>query len=114
MKSLKALLMGYSNTEYKTIDAEEAKLMMDNQEVIIIDVREENEYTRGHVPNSILIPLSTIKEENDILPEKEKTILVYCRSGSRSAKAAKILSHMGYKHIYNFGGILDWPYDIEK
>lgn len=121
MKSLKAIIIGLflagcssGTANYETITAKEAKEMIDNQEVVIIDVREESEYQEGHIKDSILIPLSTIKEENTLLPDKEQTLLVYCRSGNRSAKAAKKLADLGYKHVYDFGGIIDWPYDIEK
>ncbi|WP_028043458.1 rhodanese-like domain-containing protein [Candidatus Stoquefichus massiliensis] len=121
MKSLKTLLTGLflvgcttGSGSYETISAKEAKEMMETQDVVIIDVREESEYQDGHIQNSILIPLSTIKEGNTQLPDKEQTILVYCRSGNRSAKAAKKLVNLGYEHIYDFGGIIDWPYDIEK
>lgn len=121
MKSLKTLLTGLflvgcttGARNYKTIAAKEAKEMMDNQEVVIIDVREESEYQEGHIQDSILIPLSTIKEGNTQLPDKDQTVLVYCRSGNRSAKAAKKLVNLGYTHVYDFGGIIDWPYDVVK
>lgn len=121
MKSLKTLLTGLflvgcttNSGSYETISAKKAKEMMDTQEVTILDVREESEYQQGHIKDSLLIPLSTIKEGNTHLPSKQQTILVYCRSGNRSAKTAKKLVNLGYEHIYDFGGILDWPYDIEK
>lgn len=121
MKGLKAMIAGLlltgcasTSASYETITAKEAKDMMETQEVVIIDVREESEYKEGHIKSSILIPLSTIKDGNAQLPSKDQTILVYCRSGARSAKAAKKLSNLGYEHIYDFGGIIDWPYDIEK
>ena len=120
MRSLKSLIAGFflvgctSGTQYQTIDAKAALEMMENQDVVIVDVREENEYKQGHIKDSILIPLSTINENNQNLPDKDQTILVYCRSGNRSAKAAKKLANMGYENIYDFGGIIDWPYDIEK
>lgn len=121
MKSLKTLLTGLflvgcatGSGNYETISAKEAKEMMDMQEVVIIDVREESEYREGHIKDSILIPLSTIKEGNTLLPDKEKTVLVYCRSGNRSAKAAKTLVSLGYTYVYDFGGIIDWPYDVKK
>lgn len=121
MKSLKALIAGLflvgctsGSANYETIDAKEAKEMMETQEVVILDVREESEYQEGHIQDSILIPLSTIKEGNTKLPDKDQTILVYCRSGNRSAKAAKTLVNLGYTHVYDFGGIIDWPYDIVK
>lgn len=119
MKSIKALLAGLiltgcSSQGYQTINAEKAKTMMEDNNIVVVDVREEDEYLQGHIENAVLIPLSTIKEDNQLLPNKETTILVYCRSGSRSAKAAKKLMNLGYQSIYDFGGIINWPYDIIK
>ena len=120
MKSLKAMITGLflvgctSSATYETISAKQAKEMMETQDVMIIDVREESEYQQGHIKDAQLIPLSQIQESNQELPDKEETILVYCRSGNRSAKAAKKLTQLGYKHIYDFGGINQWPYEIQK
>ncbi len=121
MKSLKTFIAGLfligctnSSSNYQTINAQSAKDMMENQDVEIIDVREESEYQAGHIPGAQLIPLSTIQSGNSALPSKEKTLLIYCRSGNRSAKAAKKFVKLGYQHVYDFGGIIDWPYEIEK
>lgn len=102
------------NTAYHKIDAKEAKQMMENQDVIIVDVRREDEYAKGHIPHAVLVPNETIKEEaQEKLPDKNATYLVYCRSGNRSAQASKTLIEAGYQNIYDFGGIQDWPYEIE-
>lgn len=118
MKSLKALLAGFllagcSSQSYQTIQAKEAKEMMEDKNVVVIDVREADEYQQGHIVNAILIPLSSLAD-SELLPDQEQTILVYCRSGKRSAKAAKKLASLGYQNVYDFGGILDWPYDLSK
>lgn len=101
-------------SEYVTITAEEAKNMMDsNSELIILDVRTKEEYNSGHIEESILIPNNEILEQaEEKLLNKDATILVYCRSGRRSAMAAQELSDLGYTNVYDFGGILDWSYDI--
>lgn len=120
MKNLKAIVTGLflvgctSSTTYETISPQQAKEMMDTQDVIILDVRERSEYQQGHIKNAQLIPLSQIQANHQALPDKNQTLLVYCRSGNRSAKAAKKLIKLGYTHIYDFGGILNWPYEIEK
>ena len=120
MKSLKAMITGLflvgctSSVTYETISAKDAKEMMGTQDVVILDVREESEYQQGHIREAQLIPLSQIQENNQELPDKDQTVLVYCRSGSRSAKAAQKLVKLGYTHVYDFGGINDWPYEIEK
>jgi rhodanese-related sulfurtransferase len=94
------------------ISAAKAKEMMDTQEVIIVDVRTQAEYDEGFIPNAILIPNESIDGEPMELVDKDATILVYCRSGNRSAQAAKKLVDLGYTNVYDFGGIIDWPYEI--
>ena len=100
---------------YQKISQEKAKEMMDTQEVLILDVREQDEYDSGHIPGAVLLPVGTIDEESAaaVIPEKDTTVLVYCRSGNRSKRAAKALAELGYTGIYEFGGINTWPYDIE-
>ena len=97
------------------ITAQEAKQLMDTQEgYIILDVREQEEFDQGHIPGAILIPYTQTEEmAPQMLPDKEQLILVYCRSGRRSKIAAEALVELGYTNIREFGGILDWPYEIE-
>lgn len=103
---------GESVEGYHKISAEEAHDMMQKDPVIIVDVRQPSEYAKGHVPGAILLPDDKIESKaKEALPDKEKTILVYCRSGRRSKAAAEHLIRMGYTHVYDFGGILDWPYE---
>lgn len=100
---------------YKKISAEEAKSMMDRGEGRIIDVREPSEYAGGHVPGAELLPLGNIKAgEPESLQDKEEVLLLYCRSGNRSAQAARKLIEYGYTNVYDFGGIIDWPYEVVK
>ncbi|HBH12310.1 MAG: Sulfurtransferase [Clostridiales bacterium 38_11] len=104
------------NAAYIKITAQEAKEIIDTKEnVIVVDVRTAEEYAEGHIPNSMLIPGTQIGDlAPDMLPDLDQTILVYCRSGNRSAAAAKVLIEMGYTNIMDFGGIKDWPYEIVK
>ena len=99
--------------EYHKITAMEAKERMDSgDDIIILDVRTQDEYEESHIPGAILIPNETIGTEMpDQLPDAGQEILVYCRSGNRSAQAAKKLVEAGYTKIYDFGGIMDWPYE---
>ena len=101
---------------YVNITAEEAKQIMDTEEAyIILDVREQDEYDAGHIPEAILIPYTQIEEKaNEMLPDKDQLILVHCRSGRRSKLAAEALAELGYTNIKEFGGIIDWPYEVEK
>ena len=100
---------------YRNITAEDAKKIMDTEEgYIILDVRTQEEYDEGHIPGAILIPGTEIemRAEED-MPDKDQLLLVYCRSGRRSKQAAEILVELGYTNVMEFGGILDWPYEIE-
>lgn len=105
-----------ADNSYQQITQEEAKEMMDTQEVIILDVREQNEYDSGHIPGAILLPVGTIDENTAaaVIPEKDSTVLVYCRSGNRSKTASSALAELGYTNIYEFGGINTWPYQTES
>lgn len=101
---------------YINISAEKAKEMIDKSEYgVILDVRSLEEYNEGHIKEAILLPGSEIKEKVEaIIPDKDEVVLLYCRSGRRSAAAAKELIDMGYANVYDFGGIIDWPYEIVK
>jgi len=101
---------------YKQISMAEAKeIMSTEEEFIILDVRTQEEYADGHIPGAICVPNETIGTEPPVeLPDKEKKILVYCRSGNRSRQAAAKLAAMGYSNIVEFGGIMDWNGEIEK
>ena len=100
---------------YVNITAEEAKQIMDSEEgYIILDVRTQEEYDEGHIPGAIVISHEEIAEKaEEVLTDKEQLILVYCRSGRRSKIAAEALVELGYTNIKEFGGISDWPYEVE-
>ena len=100
---------------YMNITAGEAKQIMDSEEgYIILDVRTQEEYDEGHIPGAILIPNTEIEvRAEEELPDKDQLILVYCRSGQRSKLAAEILVELDYTNIREFGGIIDWPYEVE-
>ncbi len=101
---------------YEQITAEEAKTIMDTeQDYIIIDARTEEEFAEGHIENAILIPEYEIENRAEKeLPDKDALILVYCRSGRRSKIASEELVKLGYTNVKEFGGIIDWPYEIVK
>ena len=107
---------GGNGGSYQQISQEEAKNMMDTQEVVVLDVREQDEYDSGHIPGAVLLPVGTINEEtaSAVIPEKDDTVLVYCRSGNRSKTASAALAGLGYTSIYEFGGINTWSYEIEQ
>ena len=101
--------------DYRQISMEEAmKLMETEQGYIILDVRSQEEFDQGHIPGAILIPDTEINARaEEVLPDKDQLILVYCRSGRRSKLAAADLAELGYTNIKEFGGIIDWPYEVE-
>lgn len=101
---------------YEQITAEKAKSIMDTKtDYIIIDARTQEEFAEGHIENAILIPEYEIavRAEKE-LPDKDTLILVYCRSGRRSKIASEELVKLGYTNVKEFGGIIDWPYEIVK
>ena len=101
---------------YDQITAEEAKTIMDTEtDYIIIDARTQQEFDEGHIEGAILIPEYEIAERAEKeLPDKDQLILVYCRSGRRSKIASGELVNLGYTNVKEFGGIIDWPYEIVK
>jgi rhodanese-related sulfurtransferase len=101
---------------YTNLKQEEAKKnLAADKSIVLLDVRTPEEYAVGHIPGSILIPLDTLENEAEKkLTDKDATIYIYCRSGNRSASASEILADLGYKNIYNIGGIATWPYETEK
>lgn len=106
-----------NTASYQQITAEEAKSMMEEQpDAVILDVREQDEYDAGHIPGAVLLPVGTINQETaaSAILEKDTVVLVYCRSGNRSKTASQALADLGYTQIYEFGGIKDWPYEVER
>lgn len=101
---------------YEQISGEEAKKIMDSETgYIIIDARTQEEFDEGHIENAILIPEYEISERAEKeLPDKNQLILVYCRSGRRSKIAAQALVELGYTNVKEFGGIIDWKYEVVK
>lgn len=104
------------NTMYIRINAKEAKEILESEKnVILLDVRTLEEYKERHIEGSILLPYDEIGiQAREVLPDKEAIILIYCRSGRRSAVASIELIDMGYNKVYDFGGIMDWPYETIK
>ena len=104
------------NQDMKKIIPLEAKFMMDeNPDAIVLDVRDLEEYlSDGHIPGALLIPLSDLAARAEVeLPDKDALILVHCKSGSRSARAALLLDELGYTQVYDFGGLNKWPFELE-
>lgn len=99
---------------YSKITAEEAKAKLDAGGATVVDVRTAEEYADKHIPGAVLVPVESIGEEPPAaLPDKDAVLLVHCRTGVRSRQASEKLAALGYTQVYDFGGIVDWPYETE-
>jgi rhodanese-related sulfurtransferase len=100
--------------EYRRITASEAKQMMDEHpNAVIVDVRTEDEYNAKRIPGAVLLPdFDILEKAHEVLPDKNALILIYCRTGRRTVPAAYNLIDLGYTNVYDFGGIVDWVYEV--
>lgn len=101
---------------YREIAADEAlKMKQNDRQVMLVDVRTPGEYREGHIPDAVNLPLDMLADiHEEAIPSKQETLIVYCRSGARSRTAAGLLVSLGYERVLDLGGIIDWPYDIER
>lgn len=107
-------ITGCSAGSYTDVSVDEAKEMIHNGEVEVIDVRTPEEFAAGHIPGAKLVPLQVLESMQSEL-NKERKYVVVCRSGNRSTEASGILAENGFKNIYNMtGGMNEWTYDIEQ
>ena len=99
---------------WHTISHAEAQQLMDEtDDYILLDVRTEEEFNEGTIKGAILIPGSELRDRAEAeLPDKDAVILVFCRSGRRSAAAAELLASLGYTNVYDIGGIIGWPQEL--
>jgi len=104
------MIAGCGGNEPKHITQDEAQAMIaSNPDAIILDVRTPEEYEKEHIPDALLVPIDDLRAEDfSKLPDKDAMILVYCWTGRRAEDSAKILVEHGYKHVYEFGGLVDW------
>ena len=105
----------YSNfytSGYEKLDQASAyEQLQSDSSIQLVDVREPSEFSTGYIAGAQLIPLGTIESNFEAaIPDKDAKIFVYCRSGNRSAQAAKKLVDLGYTNVFDIGGILDWEY----
>lgn len=98
---------------YKKISFKQAKELLDNEpDIVMLDVRDEDEYITGHPTEAHLLPVDCINEESikEFLKTKDTPVMVYCRTGVRSAEAAEYLGGIGYTRVYDLGSLIGWPY----
>ena len=101
-----------SESVIQTLNSEEVSEIIQDESLIIIDVRTEEEYESGHIEKAINIPYTEI--ESKVNYDKDQAIAVYCRTGVRSSEAAKTLEKMGYTKIYNLGGVENIDVELTK
>lgn len=101
-----------STSAYAKITADEAQAMMDASSPTIVDVRTAQEYADGHIPGAINIPVESIGSDKPTeLADTDADLIVYCRTGVRSKQASDKLVELGYRHVNDMGGIVDWTGD---
>lgn len=95
---------------FAQVEPGEAVRLMNHEEAVVIDVRESNEYAQGHILNALHIPVGSIHDQLGKLEKyRERTLILSCQSGHRSAHACRILKKNGFEHIYNMrGGMAAW------
>jgi rhodanese-related sulfurtransferase len=99
--------------EYRTVSGKQARELFKNGAAVIVDVRSKAEYDERHIKGAILLPLGEIETKvQSVLPDKNSAIILYCRSGRRSKSAANMLLTLGYKNVYDMGGIGNWPGEV--
>ena len=101
---------------YRHISKEEALHRMESpRDLLIVDVRTREEYEKSHVPGAVLVPIEDIRQGNlDALPDKNQELLLYCWTGRRSEESAVLLAKLGYRNVYEFGGLVDWTGPVEE
>jgi len=101
-------------TGYTNLSMDKARLELEGDaSITVIDVRTPDEYRAGHIPGSRNIPLNRIDEIEEVVPDHDAKLFVYCLSGARSASACAVLARMGYTNVVNIGGIANWRGEIE-
>ena len=91
------------------IDKETAKKLIEEENALFLDVRTEMEYQKGSLPGSTLMPFHTIRTEAAVkFKDKDQPIIVFCETGTRSMKAAKMFEILGYTRVYDLGSRENW------
>lgn len=104
-----------SRNKIEKIKPVQAKKRLDSGEkIVVLDVREKDEFQQGHIPGSINLSSRKIGQLEEMVEDKETILFVYCLTGVRSVGAAKNLVNLGYQNVYNLGGISAWPYEITQ
>lgn len=91
-------------------------LLMENQNALLFDVRDETEYIVSHAEDALLFQLDDINGASaaEKIPSKDTPVIVYCKSGRRAATASQILCGLGYEKVYDLGSLVGWPYGMAQ
>ena len=110
------LMLGQSVSANQTMTTQELQNKLNAKgNFVLLDVRTQEEYNAGYIAGAILLPYDEIKAKATIvLPDKEKEIVLYCRSGRRSAIAKKSLLDLGYQKVVDFGGVKRWEGELVR
>jgi len=106
-------LFGGSKVPHMTMEEAQKELKNDTS-IVLIDVRSPQEYSQGHIPGSISLPTEKAPSIQEVVPDLNRRIFVYCLSGSRSERAAGVFIKQGYTNVTNIGGIGGWRGTLEK
>lgn len=87
---------------------------METRGAVLVDVRTQEEYASGHIKGSVNIPLNAISDIEEVVPDRQTPVFVYCRSGARSGRAAELLRQLGYLHVENIGGIISYGGEVVR
>jgi rhodanese-related sulfurtransferase len=100
-----------------TVDVHTVASIKDQDDVYVIDVREQWEYDEGHIPGVTLIPMNEVPNRLEEIPT-DKNVIVTCRSGNRSGQVTEYLRQIGYDNVHNMsGGIIAWEaegYQVDR
>ena len=99
---------------YSEVSQNIAYALIEKNKGVLIDVRSPEEFAEGHIEGAINIPVETIKDGQNLqeVPDLNKPLLLYCRTGRRATVAGHYLVNAGYKHVVNFGGVSTWQYGL--
>ena len=105
-------MSGYEKGYVKISPSKARKAIKENPYILLVDVREPEEYYSAHIPGSINIPLQTLGWGiMNMSLSPYYPIICYCKTGIRAASAANMLTDMGFQNVYTMGGIKNWPYE---
>ena len=103
-------LISNSFNKYENISPLIAVTKMNGEDIVVVDVRDPQEFQKSHIENAINLPLSSLQDKLTSLEKyKKQTLLVNCQTGARSVSACKMLTKAGFENVYNLlGGIQSW------